>query len=79
MPQKSKATDLWASFQKALTQKPEKRPQGTGWMTLEELMAKFKKGEGAVRAALRMTKTERFRGYISRNGKLSQQVWYRPL
>lgn len=78
MPRKtSKPTDIWESFTQALLESSETRPQGEGWKTYEQVRVDSPDiPEKKLRAALR--KCEIFKGYVTKNNKLVNQVWYRP-
>ena len=70
---------FWLDFEKALHEKQEVRPQGKGWLTLEELLAKYP-GTSArrMRQVLNDTQAEKFTGVVNTSsGRLNHQVWYR--
>jgi hypothetical protein len=76
---RSAPTDRWAAFTKALTDKPEKRPEGEGWKTIREIAKEFDVPIGKARKAVKAMKHERFIGSIMRHGNLNSETWYRPI
>ena len=55
----------------------ESRPIGKEWKTYAEVHAERPEiPEKKLRAALK--KCEIFKGYVTKNNKLVNQVWYRP-
>lgn len=68
---------LWDGMVKEVFRASEVRPTGKGWKTYYEVRAKMPDiPEKKLRAALR--KCEIFKGYVTKNNKLVNQVWYRP-
>ena len=73
--------DIWTEFSDKLVQSLEKRPPGEGWMTVHDVMKRFKKTRAAANKFLcqNADKIDRFRGVIMGvNGKLICCMWYRP-
>lgn len=73
--------DIWAEFSDKLVQSLERRPTGEGWMTVHDVMKRFKKTRVAANKFLRQNadKIDRFRGLtMGVNGKRVCRMWYRP-
>ena len=78
MRQPNSAPIKWDAFAKALATKQERRPQGEGWMTVEELIKKYKTSRLQVLRALKETPHETFKGVVMQNGILVRASWHRP-
>lgn len=79
----SKATkpDFWNSFSALLAKKDEKRPEGSGWKSLDELVKLY--GHNRTNVAAKLGRgvsagiIERFIGKTVREGRLQTTSWYR--
>ena len=73
--------DFWDKFTEALRTKGERRPEGEGWATPEELGKRWKKNMRLTRRMLndgrRAGLLEFFDGNTFRDGKRRRTVWYR--
>ena len=70
---------FWRDFEKALHEKQEVRPAGKGWLTFDELLAKYPGASPRrMRQVLIETNADRFKGIaLTPSGRLNQKVWYR--
>lgn len=74
----AKKADLWSNFQIALQREGERLPEGKGWLTAKEIMARFKVGHCKFYRIIKTLPAERFDGYVLANGRFSRRTWYRP-
>ncbi len=83
----SKTTDtqrFWNEFSAALSKMGEKRPTGTGWVSLDDWVKAS--GENRTNVSRKLMEgvklglVERFQGMIYRSsGRLGAASWFRPL
>lgn len=77
---KDEPIDVWEALSEDLLRSKEHRPEGKGWLQIEELAVKRGSTINSARKFVMQcgSKLERFRGHLADNGKLKQKVWYRP-
>ena len=78
----SKPIKDWDQFAQVFSNHA-REPQGSGWLTRDEIEKKFKigmvKARKTIRALVTSGKMEQFVGsQINSAGRLSAQFWYRP-
>lgn len=81
-PKASSSIDrAWAESFGAAISRP-KLPQGDGWMTFKEVLAKYKLGQNRTHEMLKelMDKglMDKFTGCVRKGNRQVMQIWYRP-
>lgn len=79
---KNKSKDSWSSFMFNEIKQNETKPEGTGWMTREEMCKKYNLKKCSVQKITNQTHMRKdcvlFAGTAQSNkGRLSRCVWYR--
>lgn len=81
-PKASSSIDrAWAESFGAAISRP-KLPQGEGWLTFREVLAKYKLGQNRTHEMLKelMDKglMDKFTGCVRKGNRQVMQIWYRP-
>lgn len=78
---KTQKDNEWAALLEQSLRSREKRPNGQGWSTRDEMQGITKLGSSAckdfLRRAVSIGAVEMFRGTQMLDGKLANQTWYR--
>ena len=81
MRQKTSSQSNWAVLLQQSIQSMEVRPEGDGWMTIDELSKSVRLGIRTLGPKLKhwvaCGSAERFRGKVNINGSVRVQYWYR--
>ena len=77
----SKATDaIWDAFSSSLLAEKEKRPTGSGWLTVHQIGKKIGKSFAATQTFIRRNrdKFDTFRGCVAKGNRLVTTIWWKP-
>lgn len=76
----SKPIDLWDALANDLILSKERRPEGKGWLQMDEIAKRQKISLKSAQQLVAQAagKVERFEGVVWNNGFLRTRVWYRP-
>ena len=72
--------EIWDAFSSSLLAAKEKRPSGSGWLTVHQIGKKIGKSFAATHTFIRRNrdKFDQFRGCVAKGNRLVTAVWWKP-